>query len=123
MWVSVYQPDLSTLTKPAETVFSGDTNDLPYEGDYGSEPGEFKLRPGWGYIHGSLGFERHGDKLIMGYLDSSVRAVNRATLVNNHSVWSSHEEGELTGDFMIRFGPNLSCKGTRVHHLPAQRVD
>lgn len=131
-WRSVYQPTLDSLKRPGETVFMGDTNnkitaDIPgadgtpvplYHATY---PGEWFLRPGWGWIHGSLGFDRHLDKLLMSHVDGSARAFTHEYMDGKFSHWgASHGEKELTGDFMIQFDSSESCGGSHIHDLPGK---
>jgi prepilin-type N-terminal cleavage/methylation domain-containing protein len=132
-WRSVYQPSLDSLKLPADTAFSGDTNNKAvthlYD-DQGNEtplwhpthPGEWYLRPGWGWIHGSLGFDRHLDKLLMGFVTGGARALSHEYLDERFSHWTDLVgEQELTGDFMIQYSAEESCQGTQIHELP-QRV-
>ncbi|KPK83288.1 MAG: hypothetical protein AMJ81_08470, partial [Phycisphaerae bacterium SM23_33] len=131
-WRSVYQPTLDSLKLPAETVFMGDTNnkavtELPdADGNmvplwHPTYPGEWFIRPGWGDIHGSLGFDRHLDKLLMSFINGGARAVSRKELEDRFSHWgSSHAPKELTGDFLIQFAAEESCHGTDIHVLPAR---
>jgi hypothetical protein len=131
-WRSLYQPTLDSLKLPAETVFMGDTNnkavtELPdADGNmiplwHATYPGEWRIRPGWGWIHGSMGFDRHLDKLLMGYVNGGARAVSRQELDDRFSHWGdTHAPKELTGDFMIQFSAEESCHGTQIHDLPAR---
>jgi prepilin-type N-terminal cleavage/methylation domain-containing protein len=127
-WRSVYQPTLDSLKLPADTVFTGDTNDKAITeiiDDQGnprpvwrpSLPGQWFLTAGT--IHCSLGFDRHLNKLLMGYVSGGARAVSYEYLDEKFSHWPpQHNELEMTGDFMIQFTAEESCRGTRIHELP-----
>ena len=59
-WRSVYHPTRELLNNPAGIMFIGDTRNSDFaSGYYSCGPGEWYMRPGWGRIHGSLGFDRH----------------------------------------------------------------
>jgi len=128
-WRSVYQPTFASLPMPEKSVFTGDTNNtfITHIPGYDNEPiplyhptypGEWHTRPGWGWIHGSLGFDRHADKLLMSYCDGSARASTREYLNKTFAHWPpQHGEIELTGDFMLRFPDTYSCNGTRIHNM------
>jgi prepilin-type N-terminal cleavage/methylation domain-containing protein len=131
-WRSVYQPTLDSLKLPAETVFMGDTNNkavteiLDADGNpvplyHPTYPGEWRIYPGYGWIHGSLGFDRHLDKLLMSFINGGAKALSREELNNRFSHWpAQHGEQELTGDFLIQFAAEESCHGSRIHDLPAR---
>jgi prepilin-type N-terminal cleavage/methylation domain-containing protein len=132
-WRSVYQPSLDSLKMPADTVFSGDTNNKhittipdadgnPVDLYHPTYPGEWFIRPGWGWIYGSLGFDRHLNKLLMGFVSGGARALSHEYLDRRFCHWpAAHNALELTGDFMIQFTAEESCRGTDIHELP-QRV-
>ena len=134
-WISVYRPTMKSVLLPAKTVFTGDTNNnsvthapgpggdpVPIPGYATSAPGQWRLRRGRAY--GSLGFDRHDDKQLMSYLDGSVRSATQKYLSANFSLWpSGNGAKELTGDFIIRYPPSYSCRGTQVHALPAGIVE
>ncbi|KPK78963.1 MAG: hypothetical protein AMJ81_14120 [Phycisphaerae bacterium SM23_33] len=129
-WRSVYQPTLDSLRLPADTAFMGDTNNkaitqiLDDQGNlvdlyHPTRPGEWFIRPGWGWVHGSLGFDRHLDKLLLSFVTGGARAVSHEELDQRFSHWpAAHGEKELTGDFMIQYGATESCHGSRIHDLP-----
>jgi prepilin-type N-terminal cleavage/methylation domain-containing protein len=112
---SIYHPGLDSLPVASETVFTGDTN------DGGTEPGRWRMAPGVGELHHSLGFDRHNDRQLMSYLDGGAKAVTHRYLDDNFTL--SGMPSRLTGDFLIRFTPEYSCGGTRIHTLPPRVVE
>ncbi len=139
-WRSLYNPTMQSVPLPAQTVFSGDTNnDYPDKNAGGSfiaydsrggesvmlsnayRPGFWRIEPGSELVHGAMGFDRHRDRLPMSYLDGSAKSVTHRQLDDKFS----HHQGrpsELTGDWMIAFPENYDCSGNQVHILPTQLV-
>jgi prepilin-type N-terminal cleavage/methylation domain-containing protein/prepilin-type processing-associated H-X9-DG protein len=115
-WRSVYHPNPDGVRHPAGMVFSGDTNDVDYNGYYSCPPGEYHMRPGWGWVHGSLGFSRHQGKIMLSYVDGHARAFPEEEL-KNYSFW--HDPEEATGNFMLNYVGEDGCNGTRIHTIPA----
>ena len=112
-WRSLYNPEPSSVPLPEKTMFSGDTNDVAHPDPYGADPGEWMIAPGWGRVHGSLGFRHMDNNMVVSYLDGHVRPFARSEL-DNYSKW---HDGDSTGDFLIRFTENYSCNGSGVHTL------
>ena len=100
-------------------VFNGDTNDVAYSGwgDYSCDPGEFHIRPGWGWIHGSLGFSRHGGKIMLSYIDGHAKSFAEEELQNYH-LW--HDPEETSGAWMLNYIGDDGCGGTRIHSIPPE---
>ncbi|KPK85598.1 MAG: hypothetical protein AMJ81_03325 [Phycisphaerae bacterium SM23_33] len=127
-WRSVYHPTLESVTNPNGMVFSGDTNNdfmTEVEDEEGNRiplyhptyPGEWCIRPGWGWVHGSLGFDRHGRKIVLNYLDGHARAFPQDEL-EDYSHWpAAHGQQEATGDFMLNYVDD-GCGGTFIHFIP-----
>lgn len=115
-WRSVYHPSPDSVRHPAGMVFSGDTNDKAYSGYYNCPPGEWRMRPGWGWVHGSLGFSRHQGKIMLSYVDGHARAFPQEEL-KNYTFW--HDPEEATGNFMLNYLGDDGCGGTQIHTLPA----
>ena len=114
-WRSVYHPSPDSVRHPAGMVFSGDTNDTEYHGYYDCWPGEYHMRPGWGWVHGSLGFSRHNGKIMLSYVDGHARAFYEKEL-DNYTWW--HQPDEATGNFMLNYVGDDGCGGTQVHTVP-----
>jgi prepilin-type N-terminal cleavage/methylation domain-containing protein len=120
-WRSVYHPSADTVNNPNGMVFTGDTNNGPYVYPPGSfhagevvEPGAWSNSPGWGYVAGHLGFDRHRGKIVLGYVDGHARAFPEAELED----YSWFSIGETTGDFMLNYVGDDGCGGTLIHALP-----
>ncbi len=134
-WRSVYHPTLDSIDLPSQVAFTGDTNNGPITTILGADgqayplyhptyPGEWHTRPGWGWVYGSLGFDRHMDNLVMSYLDGSAHARSHAYLDKNFAHWPpQHGEKELTGDFMLRYPDEWSCHGSQIHRIPEAKVE
>ena len=129
-WRSVYNPRLDTVPLPDKTVFSGCANNresqhtLADGGVRSYRPGHWDARPGWGYMHGCMSFDRHADKQVMSYLDGSAGVSSHAELDGNHHTWTSLEGQTLqSGSFLIEYTAPYSCRGTMVHILPEPVVD
>ncbi|KPK86612.1 MAG: hypothetical protein AMJ81_00725 [Phycisphaerae bacterium SM23_33] len=126
-WRSLYQPTLDSVPLPDQTVFSGCTNNresqqtLLHDLVRSYRPGHWDTHPGWGYMHGCLSFDRHADRQLMSYLDGSARAVAHQYLDNHFTHWGV--PSGLTGDFLIRFTYEYSCRGTGIHTLPEPVVE
>ncbi len=115
-WRSVYHPYSESVLNPNGMVFSGDTNNGWYLGGYhDNPPGAWHMRPGWGWVHGHLGFDRHGGKMVLSYVDGHARAFPEEEL-QDYSFW--HSPDEATGDFMLNYIGEDGCGGTRIHVLP-----
>ena len=112
-WRSVYNPEPSSVPLPEKTMFTGDTNDVAHPDPYGADPGAWLLTPGWGYVHGSMGFRHMGNNMVVSYLDGHVRPFARSEL-DNYTKW---HDGDNTGDFLIRLPDNYSCNGSGIHTL------
>jgi prepilin-type N-terminal cleavage/methylation domain-containing protein/prepilin-type processing-associated H-X9-DG protein len=115
-WRSVYHPSPDSIRHPAGMVFTGDTNDVEYYGNYACGPGEYHMRPGWGWVHGSLGFGRHQGKIMLSYVDGHARAFPEEEL-ENHMFWDDPKEAR--GDFMVNYIGDDGCGGSMIHTLPA----
>ncbi|KPK86814.1 MAG: hypothetical protein AMJ81_00305 [Phycisphaerae bacterium SM23_33] len=128
-WRSVYNPTFDSVRNPNGMVFSGDTNNdfmTEVEDEEGNRyplwhptyPGEWCIRPGWAWVHGSLGFDRHGRKIVLNYLDGHARAFPQDEL-EKYSFWPGpHAAQEATGDFMLNYVGDDGCGGTRIHYIP-----
>jgi len=138
-WHNYYLPRMSVVPFPSKTVFTGDTNDIwNTEGPdiygeikpfyYPTPPGLWDIRTGWGWFNGALGFERHNDRLQMGYLDGSARALSRAFLHANYHVRGYPNPMELYGGWLAEFPASAACSPDpnnpryRRHYVPAPVV-
>ena len=85
------------------------------ESTYGTAPGDYHMKPGWGWVHGYLGF-RHGGKMGLSYLDGHCRAFDKEEL-KDYSNWPAGHgyPEEVTGDFMFHFVGEDSCHGSHDH--------
>ena len=114
-WRSIFMPKPDSVGNPSGVVFSCDTNDKAYSGYHNTAPGAFETKPGWGWIHGFLGFSRHNGKVALNYLDGHGAAFSE-DMLENYTFW--HDPKEATGDFMFEFQGEDGCGGTRIHMLP-----
>ncbi len=119
-WHSLYLPRMVNVPVPAQTVFTGDTNDTWQIDSLGPDgkrhglyhpnpPGEWFVQPGWWPVQGSLGFDRHNDKLLMGYLDGSARPSTRQHLYETSTLNDNRQGYELNGDFIVQFPASYAC--------------
>ena len=136
-WRSVYEPQLNTLSKPAETMFSGDTSDIGHISVYtGSDikPGSFRqMAPGLAMIHEFLGLERHSRGMTVSYMDGHVGSFGQEDIVHYASFnMYLDDDGETpltTGEFLIQFSPAWSCYDrdeelyTQIHPFNARFGD
>jgi len=113
-WRSVYHPRMDTIRNPAGMVFIGDTRNTPYSGWSSTGPGDYQMKPGWGYVSGYLGFDRHQGRMMLGYVDGHARAFAEEELEE----YSYFTFGEPTGDFTLNYSGNDGCGGTLIHTLP-----
>jgi prepilin-type processing-associated H-X9-DG protein len=115
-WRTVYHPRLDTIQNPAGMVFVGDTRNTPYDSPYSgiTAPGDYHMRPGWGWFHGYLGFDRHKGSIMLGYVDGHAKAFPEEELEEYSLYWF----GEATGDFTLNYLGDDGCGGTRIHSLP-----
>ena len=144
-WRSVYNPTMQSVPVPEQTVFTGDTNNNPstvghdsygnefaYYGGHAYRSGHWVVWPGADWLHGSLGFDRHDGKLLLGYVDGSVRPTTLRYLEENYSRFGTTDAPtELTGDFLIAFPETNVCSQappptdntSRIHFLPEPVVE
>ena len=115
-WRSVYHPSPDSVRHPAGMVFSGDTNDTEYHGYHDTWPGEWHMKPGWGWVQGCLGFDRHQGKIMISYVDGHARSFDEAER-DNYGFFRDPEE--TTGNWMLNYVGEDGCGGTRIHSLPA----
>ena len=120
-WRSVYHPGPETVRNPNGMVFSGDTNDTPYQGYHNTWPGEWTMNPGWGWVHGHLGFDRHDGKIMLSYVDGHAGSFLFETMMNEFTVW--HDPDETTGHWMTRYLGEDGCRGTRIHRVAVSVCD
>jgi prepilin-type N-terminal cleavage/methylation domain-containing protein/prepilin-type processing-associated H-X9-DG protein len=103
-WRSVYHPSIDSMPITAQIAFSGDTNNKPnpaWPSNYNYLPGFWSIQPGFGYISGGLGFDRHDNKIMLGYCDGHAKAFTKAELAN----WGNWGNGDPTGDFLVKYPP------------------
>ena len=138
-WRGVYFPRMDDVAIPSENIFCGDTNNSaqstyrdPGDGSlhpqyHATYPGEWYIKPSWRYLYGSMGFDRHRESLLVGYLDGSAKARTRRWVVDNGSNRPAMDDGsrliEATGDFMLQTGSKDSCNGDSIHKLPSRIVE
>jgi hypothetical protein len=126
----VYNPKLGTVPLPSKTVFTGCTNngESEYIDQYGTtrsfRPGHWDARPGWGYFHGCLSFDRHNDMQTLSFLDGSASALSHAVLDEKHYTWTSQDGRKIhNGSFLIEYTAQYACDPWMVHHLPPPVVE
>jgi prepilin-type N-terminal cleavage/methylation domain-containing protein/prepilin-type processing-associated H-X9-DG protein len=114
-WRTLYQPTPDSVRNPNGMVFCGDTNNVnKTHGSAIGYPGEWTLAIGYGTVESLLGFERHGGKIQIGYVDGHSRSLPQAEVVglkgfNRFDVGSGLSE--TTGDpWLIRFVGEDGCK-------------
>jgi len=78
------------------------------------------MRPGYGEVHGSLGFDRHREKMMIVYMDSHAEAFSEAKL-EEFSFFGGKPD-EASGDFMIQYTGDYGCRGSKVHTWPPIRA-
>jgi prepilin-type N-terminal cleavage/methylation domain-containing protein/prepilin-type processing-associated H-X9-DG protein len=116
-WRSVYHPSPETVKHPSGAVFSGDTNDKAYYGAWHSTwPGEWHMKPGWGWVQGCLGFDRHQGKIMVSYLDGHATPFYENALEEYATF--SHQPLETTADWMMEYVGEDGCEGDLIHHIP-----
>ncbi len=120
-WRSVYMPSPETIRNPNGTVFSGDTNDKPFDGWHDNDPGAWHMRPGWGWVHGHLGFDRHGGRIVLSFVDGHAGTLAFDVMMRDFSIW--HNPDETTGHWMVQRTGEDGCGGTRIHSLPPPVVE
>ena len=121
-WRSVYHPTPETIRNPAGMVFSGDTNDKPWLGGWHEyDPGAWLLKPGWGWVRGSLGFDRHQGRIMLGYADGHAEAFEEDRLAGG-AVYS-FTPPETTGDWMLGYIGDDGCGGGRIHYIPPAVIE
>ncbi len=120
-WRSVYHPTPETVNNPGGLMFIGDTNERPIEGFYDTQPGEWDMRPGSQGAYGSMGFDRHGGRIMAGYLDGHAAAYDEAALKGRGQFSSSPPE--YAGDWLINYIGDFGCNGTRIHYIPPAVVE
>jgi prepilin-type processing-associated H-X9-DG protein len=105
----------------AQIAFSGDTNNKPNLAfpSYNYLPGFWSIQPGFGYISGALGFDRHDNKIMMGYCDGHAKAFGKAELAN-WGTWPNSTDS--AGDFLVKYPPGTwGCtsagRGPGIHLL------
>jgi len=118
-WRSVYHPRMDTIQNPAGMVFVGDTRNTDYvTGVYHDNyAGDYKMKPGWGWVQGYLGFDRHQGRMMLGYVDGHARAFPEEEL-EEYSFFAFGPPKEASGDFMLNYSGNDGCGGTLIHSLP-----
>ena len=120
-WRSIYFPTPETVNNPSGVVFGGDTNDKSFvsgpDADpqyaYGTGPGDYHMKPGWGWLHGFLGFSRHGGKIALSYVDGHAESFSSERL-KDHTYYPN-APSESTGDWMFRFVGEDGCNGDGDH--------
>ena len=134
-WRSVYHPRLDTIKNPSGCAFTGDTNNaaatIATNGtiQYTTEPGEWRLRPGWGHVGGHLGWDRHQGVIIMGHVDAHASRLSWEEVLASYVLFGGSSEDMTTamptGDFMMLYLGDDVCDwpggdfDDRIHHLPA----
>ncbi len=117
-WRSVYHPRMDTIRNPAGMVFIGDTRNTDFSDPdawHDNAAGDYQMKPGWGWVQGYLGFDRHQGRMMLGYVDGHARAFPQEEL-EEYSFFA-HEGHEATGDFMLNYSGNDGCtQETRGHH-------
>jgi prepilin-type processing-associated H-X9-DG protein len=125
-WRSVYHPNPDSIRNPNGMCFIGDTNNVVHiTPNHTSVPGEWWMAPGYGNVTELMGFERHGDKIEIGYVDGHARSLPKAEAVNHNPNWGHYwpdaVKGTNTGDpWMFKYVGEDSCKiGTHysMHNL------
>ena len=125
-WRSLYHPRPDTVRVPGGMVFSGDTNNVLHHRGNGpvSYPGDWQMKPGYGWVETLLGFERHGDTIGVSYIDGHTRsfAHSEAEDPNSPRFYDGTPTGSTTGDWMVRYVGTDGCAlgpMYRIHTLPA----
>jgi len=138
-WRSVYHPRLDTIKNPSGCAFTGDTNNaaatITTNGTmrYTTEPGEWRLRPGWGRVGGQLGWDRHQGVIIMGHADAHASRISWEEVLANYVLFSGSSQDMTdampTGDFMMLYLGDDVCQwpnndpSDRIHPLPSLVVE
>ena len=126
---SMYHPSPDTLRNPNGMVFVGDTNNVAKQRGNGHPgiPGEWNMGPGYGWFESDLGFERHGDKIMLGYADGHSRGLPKAEVWNRttyaqYGVGLPAPQAETTGDpWFAKYIGEDGCRGgisNAIHTLP-----
>ncbi len=115
-WRSIYHPTPETVNNPGGLMFIGDTNERPVHGYYDTQPGEWMMMPGSRGAYGSMGFDRHGGRIMAGYLDGHAAAFDEAALKGRAQFSSTPLE--YSGDWLVNYVGDFGCNGTRVHYIP-----
>jgi len=128
-WRSQYHPNGDTVRNPNGMVFVGDTNNQSDKqkgtGPIG-QPGDWVVAPGYGYLESRLGFERHADKIMLGYVDGHSRSLPRLEIWNvatapQFGVGGQAPQGETTGDpWLAKYIGEDGCKvgpNYRIHSM------
>ncbi len=116
-WRSVYHPTPETVNNPGGLMFIGDTNEHPVHGYYDTQPGEWMMMPGSRGAFGSMGFDRHGGKIMAAYLDGHAGGFDEAALKGRGQFSSTPQE--YSGDWLIDYTGEFGCNGSRMHYIPA----
>jgi prepilin-type N-terminal cleavage/methylation domain-containing protein/prepilin-type processing-associated H-X9-DG protein len=122
-WRSVYHPNPDTVRNPNGMVFVGDTNNVRHtSGPLICDPGDWTFAPGYGKVEGCLGFERHGDRIMIGYVDGHSRPLPKLEAINSRVVRFAF--GGITGDpWLVKYIGDDGCRtGSIMHHTLAPMV-
>lgn len=135
-WTTVYCPNTDKMQDTAGVGFCGDTrntngydqtgfyenNSAYVPGVNGFLPGDWKMLCGWGYVFGSLGFDRHSGVVDISYVDGHCGMFKQENLKNfSHFDGTPADCDELaTGDFFMRLV--RGCTGNRKHSVPSPVV-
>ena len=125
-WRAVYHPSPDTVRNPNGMVFIGDTNNvMKTVGGITSAPGDWTFAPGYGKVQTCLGFERHGDRIMIGYVDGHSRPLPKLEALNPKN--ASFQGGGVTGDpWLVKYIGDDGCKPGNtmgIHTLPPMAAD
>ena len=112
-WRGSYHPTADSVRNPNGMVFVGDTNNVRHQktGGHLSPPGDWAMGPGWGWVESLLGFERLGDRIMIGYADGHSRSLPKAEAVNTNPKYGHFGTGETTGDpWMVKYVGEDGCR-------------
>jgi hypothetical protein len=112
---SVYHPSPDSVRNPNAMVFIGDTNNVAHtKGNNTSPAGDWGIALGYGKLQTCLGFERHGDKILIGYADGHSRSLPQAEAV--HTGVARFGDGEIAGDpWFVKYIGEDGCKQSSLY--------
>jgi prepilin-type processing-associated H-X9-DG protein len=122
-WRSFYFPKPETIRNPNGAVYVGDTNNAPYvtpdgSGMYDNWAGCWEHMPGWGQgEYGGMGFDRHGDRMMIGYADGHGGSITRSEVLDTGK-YPRHDYFVPTSAFTVQTIGDDGCGGTDVHPQP-----